>query len=145
MYLPFKTSRIREREAQNARNNRAEIVRALSQGEITKRDLLRWGLFTAGGTIAAKHGLSPFVRSAFADGPTGVPRSPTFGAQAFTQPFNRVRQVPSYKVRRDKPTSNPNDDVAVFLGSDGQPLAQPAAKRLSYHTCLLYTSDAADE
>ena len=41
MYLPFKTSRIREREAQNARNNRAEIVRALSQGEITKRDLLR--------------------------------------------------------------------------------------------------------
>jgi hypothetical protein len=49
MYLPFSASRLRQREAQNARNNRAEIVRALGAEQITKRDLIRWGIFTAGG------------------------------------------------------------------------------------------------
>ncbi len=38
-YLSSKASRIRQREAQNARNNRAEIVKALSIGQITRRDL----------------------------------------------------------------------------------------------------------
>ena len=76
MYLPFGASKIRQREAQNARNNRADIVKALSQGQITKRDLIRWGIFTAGGLLVAKNGLSPFARSAVAAGPTGTPRSP---------------------------------------------------------------------
>jgi hypothetical protein len=38
-YLPRTTSRIRLREAQRARDNRAEIVKALSHGQITRRDL----------------------------------------------------------------------------------------------------------
>src|SRR5712692_8295459 len=89
-YLSTKASRIRQREAQNARNNRAEIVRALSIGQITRRDLYNWGLVTVGG-LTLKNGLSPFAPSAFADGvPTGTPRSPLFGAQKFTQPMPRL-------------------------------------------------------
>src|SRR5256886_3862063 len=50
------------------------------------------GLFTAAGTLALKNGLSPFARSAFADSsiPTGLPRSPLFNVQAFTQPMPRL-------------------------------------------------------
>ncbi|MGB6396800.1 MAG: hypothetical protein WBF73_14100 [Bradyrhizobium sp.] len=66
-YLSTKASRIRLREAQNARNNRAEIIKALSIGQITRRDLYKWGLLTVGG-LALKNGLSPFAPSAFADG-----------------------------------------------------------------------------
>ena len=76
MYISDKASRIRQREAQKARDNRAEIVRALSQGQITRRDLVKWGVFTATGALALKNGLSPFARSAFADVPTGTPRAP---------------------------------------------------------------------
>src|SRR5262244_3757017 len=90
-YLSPKASRIRQREAQNARNNRAEIVKALSLGQITRRDLYKWGLLTTSGIIALKNGLSPFARSAFAAVPTGTPRSPLFGAQKFTQPLNRLQ------------------------------------------------------
>ena len=123
MYLPKNASRIRQREAQKARDNRAEIVRALSQGQITRRDLVKWGIFTAGGALALKNGLSPFARSAFADVPTGTPRSPLFGAARFTQRMSRLRvQTPLPLVRNAS-------DEAVFpagLGYDN-------AKRLSYH------------
>ena len=80
MYISDKASRIRQREAQKARDNRAEIVKALSLGEISRRDLFKWGIFTATGALALKNGLSPFARSAFAAVPTGTPRSPLFGA-----------------------------------------------------------------
>ena len=76
MYLSRNASNIRQKEAQNARDNRAEIVKALSLGEITKRDLLRWGLLTWTGALALKHGLSPFAKSAYAQVPTGTPPSP---------------------------------------------------------------------
>src|SRR5215469_18161582 len=100
-YLSSKASRIRQKEARNARNNRAEIVRALSLGQITRRDLYKWGLLTTAGVIALKNGLSPFAPSAFADGvPTGTPPSPLFGAQKFTQPMPRLRvQTPQPMTR----------------------------------------------
>jgi hypothetical protein len=56
-FLSDKASRRRQREAQQARNNRAEIVTALSHGQITRRDLYRWGIFTATGALALKNGL----------------------------------------------------------------------------------------
>ena len=90
MYLPKNAPRNRLREAQNARNNRAEIVEALSHGQVTRRELIRWGIFTAAGTLALKNGLSPFASSAYAAIPTGVPPTPMFGALPFTQPFNRL-------------------------------------------------------
>src|SRR5216683_6411832 len=123
-YLSSKASRMRQREAQNARNNRAEIVKALSIGQISRRDLYKWGLLTFGG-LALKNGLSPFAPSAFADGiPTGTPRSPLFGAQKFTQPMPRLAlQTPS-------PLTRDASGNALFPAAFGE---RPA-KRLSYHT-----------
>jgi FtsP/CotA-like multicopper oxidase with cupredoxin domain len=122
MYLTGKESRVRQREAQKARDNRAEIVRALSQGQITRRDLFRWGIFTASGALALKNGLSPFARSAFADVPTGTPRSPLFGATKFSQPMPRLR------LQTPMPLSNVGGQ-AVFPAGSGY----ANAKGMSYH------------
>src|SRR5215831_7292729 len=84
------------RDAERARQNRREIQNALSSGEVSRRDLMKWGLFTTAGLIAPIGGLSPLVRTAsaqtFATGatgtgvPTGLPRSPTFGVAPFSSP-----------------------------------------------------------
>jgi manganese oxidase len=91
MFLTSKASRIRLSEAENARRNRLEILKALSDGQITRRELLKWGILTAGGVLAWKHGLNAFVPSAYADSeiPTGLPSSPLFGVKPFTQPMLR--------------------------------------------------------
>jgi FtsP/CotA-like multicopper oxidase with cupredoxin domain len=94
MYLSLKASRARLKEAENARQNRAEIVKALSQGQITRRELVQWGLLTAAGLWAPIHGLSPFARSAFGEIPTGAPASPLFGVKPFTQPLYRFDVLP---------------------------------------------------
>src|SRR5207302_8628208 len=46
IYLPSNASAARLREAEHARRNRAEIVRELSWGRVTRRDLIKMGLFT---------------------------------------------------------------------------------------------------
>src|SRR5437879_8557072 len=81
MLLSSTASKLRIREAQNARRTRQEIIKALADGQITRRDLFKWGLFTTGGLLLWNHGLNPFVRSAYAAVPTGFPRSPLFGVQ----------------------------------------------------------------
>src|SRR5947209_19653054 len=93
-YLPRNASRARLREAENARQNRAEIVKALSHGQVSRRELFKWGLFTAAGLLAPIGGLNPFVPAAHASGggvgdtiPTGTPPSPLFGVQLFSQPM----------------------------------------------------------
>src|SRR5262245_4935188 len=48
MYLPKDAAPHRLREAGKARENRGEIVRALASGQVTRRELFNWGLFTAG-------------------------------------------------------------------------------------------------
>src|SRR5467141_3392533 len=93
-FLSNKASKIRIREAQNARRNRQEIDKGLADVQITRRDLFKWGLFTTGGLLLWKHGLNPFVSSAYASVPTGFPRSPLFGVQAFTQPMPRFDVLP---------------------------------------------------
>jgi FtsP/CotA-like multicopper oxidase with cupredoxin domain len=98
MWLPKKPSKLRLREAENARRNRLEIVRARSIGQISRRDLLKWGLITGAGALMWKHGLNPFVRSAHASIPTGFPRSPLFGVLPFTQPMPRFDLLPRYPV-----------------------------------------------
>ncbi len=127
MYLPFGASKIRQREAQNARNNRAEIVNALSQGQITKRDLIRMGIFTAGGVLVAKNGLSPFARSAVAAGVTGTPRSPLFGAKKFTQPMHRLNYRSPCQMTA---TAGPGGEMYCDFPAN---MAECSAKRLSYH------------
>jgi hypothetical protein len=126
MYLPTKASRARQREAENARQNRAEIVKALSHGQITRRDLYKWGIYTATGALLLKNGLSPFARSAYADDiPTGTPRSPLGTATKFSQAMPRLALQTPYTLTRDPATGN-----AVFPAA----LGERPAKRLSYHT-----------
>jgi len=107
VYLTEKASKRRIREAENARKNRLEIVKALSQGQIDRRDLLRWGLVTAGGVLAPIGGLSPFARSALADGGGGIPTggvpSPGVKGLAFTQPMLRFEVLPRSPVSNLSP------------------------------------------
>jgi FtsP/CotA-like multicopper oxidase with cupredoxin domain len=145
-YLTEKASRIRQREAQRARDNRAEIVKALSHGQITRRDLYKWGLLTVTGMLAMKNGLSPFAPSAFADGsvPTGTPRSPLFGVgfNQFTQQLPRL--IPQNPIRLDRTPSgdgNPENDLAVFSdGSQNLP-----ARRSSYHNEFTFPANPAQK
>src|SRR5262245_59181123 len=99
IYLPKKTSRARLREAEQARRNRTEIVRELSLGRVSRRDLIKMGLFTGAGLLAPIGGLNPFVKSAYAQLPTGLPPSPLFGCTPFSQPMPRfdvlTRNAPS--------------------------------------------------
>lgn len=124
MFLSEKACKARQREAENARDNRREIVQALSTGQITRRDLFKWGLLTTAGTLVAKHGLSQWAPSAFAEVPTGTPPSPTFGAVKFSQPMPRVLNQPGVDLQK--------------LALPGSPAAWPfAAERpamnFSYH------------
>src|SRR6476469_486208 len=70
-FLSEKSSKARLREAENARKNRAEILKAYSQGKVSRRELVKWGLITTGGLLAPIHGLNPFVSSAYASGGSG--------------------------------------------------------------------------
>jgi FtsP/CotA-like multicopper oxidase with cupredoxin domain len=89
IFLDEKASKRRQREARRAWSNRQEIVKALSHGKVTRRELVKWGLFTAGGVLAYKQGLNPFARSAYAQIPTGLPASPLWGVTPFSQPMPR--------------------------------------------------------
>jgi FtsP/CotA-like multicopper oxidase with cupredoxin domain len=105
MYLPKDASRSRIREAQRARENRHEIVRALSHGQVSRRELFKWGLFTGSGQV-----------------PTGTPRSPLFGVRKFTQPFRRL------SLQTPMPLTKTAGEAVFPVGS-----GEPNAKRMSYH------------
>jgi FtsP/CotA-like multicopper oxidase with cupredoxin domain len=89
IYLPWTASKARLRDAERARKNRTEIVRELSWGRVSRRDLLRMGLFTGAGMLAPIGGLNPFVSTVSAEVPTGMPPSPLFGVKPFTQAMPR--------------------------------------------------------
>ena len=128
MYLSSKASRARLHEAENARRNRAEILKACSSGQITRRDLVRWGLITAGGLFLPIKGLSPFATSVYADSiPTGAPPSPLFGVKPFTQPMPRFDVLPRTAVStlNPAPTEQANTTqhpVAQELGGGLGPI-----------------------
>jgi FtsP/CotA-like multicopper oxidase with cupredoxin domain len=98
-FLPENASKARKKEAEDARKNRLEIVKAHSQGQVSRRDLVKWGLITSGGLLAPIHGLNPFVTRGNATGsnplstasgvPTGTLPSPMFGVQDFSTPMPR--------------------------------------------------------
>ena len=126
MYISNKASRARQREAENARQNRAEITKALSIGQITNRDLYRWGIYTTTGALVLKNGLSPFAPSAYADDiPTGTPRSPLGTATKFSQPMPRLALQTPHPLTKDPTTGN-----AVWPAA----LGERPSKRLSCHT-----------
>ena len=130
MFVSKNASRARQREAENARQNRAEIVRELSHGKVSRRDLMRWGLLTLSGALVVKNGLHPFARSSFAAVPTGTPRSPLFGAKKFTQRMRRL------ELQTPIPLFNDNGQASFPLDLD-----EPNAKRLSWHTDFSATSN----
>jgi manganese oxidase len=114
IWLTEHSDKRRIRDAEKARRNRAEITAALSHGQIRRRDLVKWGLFTSAGLMLPIGGLNPFVRplrgqalspSAVLAGqsdnqgiPTGLPASPTFGVKPFTQPMPRFDVLPRNAV-----------------------------------------------
>jgi hypothetical protein len=100
-YLNSKASKARLREAEHARNNRAEIVRALGAGQVTRRDLIKMGILSAGGALLPLQGLSPFAKSAYAAIPTGTVASPYPRAgvdKPFMQPLLRCHSLTRYQL-----------------------------------------------
>jgi FtsP/CotA-like multicopper oxidase with cupredoxin domain len=96
-WLSEKASKARLREAENARKNRQEIVKAHSQGHVSRRDLIKMGLISGAGLLLPMNGLSAYAQTAFSSTssiPTGLPPSPLFGVQAFTQPMPRFDVLP---------------------------------------------------
>lgn len=119
MYLPGDASKARLREADIARRNFAELATALANGEVTRRDFIKWGLVTSGGLLAPVHGLSPFPSSAYADKfdiPTGLPPSPLFGVRPFTQPMPRFDVLPR---KAYMPGQGVMDPIPAFPGKRG--------------------------
>jgi FtsP/CotA-like multicopper oxidase with cupredoxin domain len=128
MYLSKDASRARLREAQTARDNRAEVRRALSSGQVTRRELIKWGIFTTAGTLAMTNGLSPYAHSQVLPSiPTGTPRSPLYGALPFTHPLPRLNEQKPHEL---KPVTQGNE---VMLEWKGLP-TEPYSKRTSWHT-----------
>src|SRR6476620_8691932 len=118
-FLSENSSKARLQEAENARKNRAEIVKAYSQGHVSRRDLIKWGLITTGGLLAPIHGLNPFVKSAFANVPTGAPPSPGLNGLAFTQPMLR------FEVLDRNPVSSLNP-APTAMANQTQQAVDPA-------------------
>src|SRR5438874_5008828 len=100
LFLSKNASRARLREAEQARRNRAEIVRELSWGRVSRRDLIRMGLFTAAGALAPIRGLSPFATSVYGDS-TKMPPSPLYSCKEFTQPMPRFDVLKRYPIHYD--------------------------------------------
>ena len=92
MYLPWNASKKRLAEAENARQNRQQFLKAWSAGQISRRDLVKLGLYSAAGVVAARNGLSALAPSAYAAVPTGTPRSPIQPGIEFTQPMPRLEE-----------------------------------------------------
>ncbi len=107
IFLPRSASKTRQKEAEDARKNRADILKALSTGQVSRRELMKWGLFTSAGLLAPIGGLNPFVSAGKASGtsiPTGMPASPLFGVQAFSTPMPRFDVLPRGPVSALTPT-----------------------------------------
>ncbi|HJQ70441.1 MAG TPA: multicopper oxidase domain-containing protein [Blastocatellia bacterium] len=98
-FLSEKASKARLREAENARRNRQEIMKAYSTGHISRRELIKMGLFTGTGLLLV-NGLSPFARSVYGDDiPTGLPPSPIpNNVQPFSQAMPRFDVFPRIPV-----------------------------------------------
>ena len=146
MYLRWNASKARIREAEDARDNRLDLRRSVFLGQITRRDVVRMGLITAGGLWVAKHGLSPFAKSAYAAVRTGVPRSPLgaivprFG---FTQPLLRLNPLTPIPL---SPVALGGGEVGVApasgLGGAAGALAGrwgPVARRMANTDRILHT------
>ena len=128
IYLPWSASKARLREAENARKNRLEIVKGLSHGQLTRRDLLKMGLFTSAGLLAPIRGFSPYASAqVLTTIPTGAPPSPMFGVRPFTQPMGRFDVLPRNSMASLTPTptrqaNTTQQPVSALLGGGYGPI-----------------------
>jgi FtsP/CotA-like multicopper oxidase with cupredoxin domain len=99
-------------------------VTALSLGQVSRRDLVKWGIFTGGGLLAVKNGLSIYAPSAYGSVPTGTPPSPRFGAAKFSQPLSRLINQPRIAL---SPLPYPDQPYAWASGRE------LPTKNFSYH------------
>jgi manganese oxidase len=133
IYLPWNASRLQQKAARQAQKERQGIVKALSHGQVTRRQLIQMGLFTGAGLLAPIRGLNPFVPNLLAQTPggpgipTGLPRSPLFGVAAFTQSMPRfdVLQRKAVGSLTPLPTCESNQtlqEVHPMLGGNWGPI-----------------------
>ena len=134
IYLPWNASRLQQKAARQAQQERRGIVKALSHGQVSRRDLIRMGLFTGAGLLAPIRGLNPFVPNLLAQTPggpgipTGLPRSPLFGVSAFTQSmprFDVLQRNPMSAMASCQPTKEANQtlqEVNPMLGGGWGPI-----------------------
>jgi FtsP/CotA-like multicopper oxidase with cupredoxin domain len=119
--------------ARQAQEERRGIIKALSHGQISRRDLIKMGLFTSAGMLAPIRGLNPFQPGLLAQTPggpgipTGLPPSPLFGAAAFSQPMPRFDVLPRLTMNTltPAPTWESNQtlqDVDPLLGGGSGPI-----------------------
>src|SRR3954451_12491312 len=100
LFLPKNASRLALKAARQAQDERRGIIKALSHGKVSRRDLIKMGLFTGAGMLAPIRGLHPLQTNLLAQTPggpgipTGLPPSPLFGATAFSQPMPRFDVLP---------------------------------------------------
>jgi hypothetical protein len=139
-FVSDKDSKARFREAENAMRNRAEVVKARSLGQISRRDLIKAGVFTAGGLLVPITGLSPFAKSAYASGtvPTGAPLSPlpAPGDKPWTQPLLRLHNLAPHPL-----TSTGGPDAQLVWPTE---LGEPNAMRRSNTTTIRHTVNLAN-
>ncbi|MGJ7582821.1 multicopper oxidase family protein [Variovorax sp. RHLX14] len=121
MYLSRNASQQQIRLAERSRQNRQEIIKALSHGQVSRRELFKWGIFSVSGALAAKNGLNPFVGVAHAAIPTGVPASPKFGAADFSAPMPRCDLMERQDITSLSPTPQQLANVTKtkVVGPDG--------------------------
>src|SRR3982750_1045139 len=100
LFLPKNASRLALKASRQAQDERRGIIKALSHGKVSRRDLIKMGLFTGAGMLAPIRGLNPFQPNLLAQTPggpgipTGLPPSPLFGVTAYSQPMPRFDVLP---------------------------------------------------
>ncbi|HXI30755.1 MAG TPA: hypothetical protein VNG89_20090, partial [Vicinamibacterales bacterium] len=113
LFLPKNASRLALKAAQQAQDERRGIIKALSHGTVSRRDLIKMGLFTSAGMLMPLGGLHPFQKNLLAQTqggpgiPTGLPPSPLFGATAFSQPMPRFDVLPRKPIDCSQPLGSP--------------------------------------
>ncbi|MBE0624265.1 MAG: multicopper oxidase domain-containing protein [Burkholderiales bacterium] len=136
-FISNKDSKARQREAEIAMRNRAEVVKARSLGEMSRRDFVKAGVFTTGGLLVPISGLSPFARSAYADVPTGAPRSPL----AFDKPFvSQLLRCDNLKSEQLTSTGGPD---AQLMWAD--PNEAPAQRRSNHAQIIRHRVNLANK
>ena len=113
LFLPKNASRLALKAARQAQDERRGIIKALSHGKVSRRDLIKMGLFTGAGMLAPIRGLHPLQTNLLAQTPggpgipTGLPPSPLFGATAFSQPMPRFDVLPRRPIDCNAPLGSP--------------------------------------